>query len=63
MLVLRRKDGQSVELTHNESGDTIRIRLYNVREAQADLVFDDDAHNFLIQRPERVVPQNTLEAS
>ena len=56
MLVLRRKEGQWVEITH-KSGDTIRVRVYNIRTrgpGQLDLAFDDDAHNFLIQRPERV---------
>ena len=55
MLVLRRKEGQWVEITH-KSGDTIRVRVYNIRTrfpGQLDLAFDDDAHNFLIQRPER----------
>ncbi len=55
MLVLRRKEGQWVEITH-KSGDTIRVRVYNIRTrppGQLDLAFDDDDHNFLIQRPER----------
>ena len=55
MLVLRRKEGQWVEITH-KSGDTIRVRVYNIRTphpGQVDLAFDDDDHNFLIQRPER----------
>ena len=55
MLVLRRKEGQWVEITH-KSGDTIRVRVYHIRTrfpGQLDLAFDDDAHNFLIQRPER----------
>ena len=55
MLVLRRKEGQWVEITH-KSGDTIRVRVCNIRtrnSAQLDLAFDDDARNFLIQRPER----------
>lgn len=55
MLILRRKEGQWVEVTHR-SGDTIRIRVYNIRTrypGQLDLAFDDDAHNFAVQRPER----------
>lgn len=55
MLVLRRKEGQWVEITH-KSGDTIRVRVYNIltrQPGQLDLAFDDDAHNFLIQRSER----------
>ena len=55
MLILRRKEGQWVEITH-KSGDVIRIRVYNIRArypGQLDLAFDDDARNFAIQRPER----------
>ena len=55
MLVLRRKEGQWVEITHR-SGDTIRVRVYNIRTrlpGQLDLAFDDDARNFLVRRPER----------
>jgi hypothetical protein len=59
MLILRRKEGQWVEITH-KSGDTIRLRVYNIRArnvAQLDVAFDDDAHNFVIQRPERAEKQ------
>lgn len=55
MLILRRKEGQWVEITHR-SGDTIRIRVYNIRArypGQLDLAFDDSERNFAIQRPER----------
>jgi sRNA-binding carbon storage regulator CsrA len=52
VLVLKRKEGQWVEVTH-KSGDKIRIRVYRIREGQADLAFDDDDRNFSIQRPER----------
>jgi len=61
MLILRRKEGQWVEVTHR-SGDTIRIRVYNIRTrypGQLDLAFDDDAHNFAVQRPERVPASQT----
>jgi hypothetical protein len=57
MLVLRRKEGQWVEVTH-KSGDTIRIRVYNIRSrypSQLDLGFQDETHSFRIQRPERVI--------
>ena len=56
MLILRRKEGQWLEMTHVASGDTIRLRTCNIRArypGQIDLVFDDTAHNFQIQRPER----------
>ena len=45
MLILRRKEGQWVEITHR-SGDTIRLRVYNIRSrypGQLDIAFDDDA--------------------
>ena len=55
MLILRRKEGQWVEVRH-KSGDTVRIRVYNIRSrcpGQLDLAFDDPDHLFTIQRPER----------
>ena len=55
MLILRRKEGQWVEIRH-KSGDTIRVKVYNIRSrfpGQLDLAFDDDPHNFSVQRPER----------
>ena len=55
MLILRRKEGQWVEITHR-SGDTIRVRVGNVRarnSGQIDLAFDDEARHFTVQRPER----------
>ncbi len=58
MLVLKRREGQWVEITH-KSGDTIRIRVYNIRSrypGQLDLAFEDEARNFEIQRPERALP-------
>lgn len=61
MLVLKRKEGQWVEVTHR-SGDVIRIRLCDVEVrmnldgrmvGQANLAFDDTDRNFEIERPER----------
>ncbi len=55
MLVLKRKEGQWVEVTHH-SGDTIRIRVCKIEAgypAHLNLAFDDDARNFEIERPER----------
>jgi hypothetical protein len=55
MLILRRKEGQWVEIRHR-SGDLIRVRVYNIRTrnpGQLDLAFDDEAHHFQVQRPER----------
>lgn len=59
MLVLRRKEGQWLEVIHAASGDKMHIRVCNIKthySGQADLGFDDDARNFIINRPERVMP-------
>lgn len=56
MLVLKRKEGQWVEITH-KSGDVLRVKVYDIcgrLPARANLAFDDEARNFVIQRPERV---------
>lgn len=55
MLILRRKEGQWIEITHR-SGDKIRIRVCNIRArypGQLDMVLDDPDHHFVIQRAER----------
>ncbi|MFO0949858.1 MAG: hypothetical protein U0835_01640 [Isosphaeraceae bacterium] len=55
MLILRRKEGQWLEIRHR-SGDVIRVRVCNIRArfpGQLDLALDDPAHNFEIHRPER----------
>jgi uncharacterized protein Veg len=55
MLVLKRKEGQWVEIIH-KSGDRLRIRVYRIKEgypSQLDVAFDDEERNFDIQRPER----------
>jgi hypothetical protein len=55
MLVLRRKEGQWIEVTH-KSGDVLRVRVYNLcadAPGRINLAFDDNEHNFDIQRPER----------
>lgn len=56
MLVLKRKEGQWVEITHSRTGDVLRVRLYDVCgefPGRANLAFDDPDRNFCIQRPER----------
>ena len=55
MLVLKRKEGQWVEVTHR-SGDLLRIRVCRIEGGMAgslNLAFDDAARNFEIERPER----------
>ncbi len=57
MLVLRRKEGQWVEITH-KSGDVVRFRVYDINEAgqgRVNLAFDDPDRHFTIQRPERLL--------
>ena len=59
MLVLKRKEGQWVEIIHR-SGDVIRVRVYDIQPGphgpcRANLAFDDSARNFEIRRPERKV--------
>ena len=63
MLVLKRRDGQWVEVTHR-SGDVMRIRICKSRAGhhpQLDLAFEDDARNFSIQRPERFLKNNLVQ--
>ena len=55
MLVLKRKEGQWVDVTHR-SGDVLRIRVCRIEPGipgQLNLAFDDDPRNFEIERPER----------
>lgn len=55
MLVLKRKEGQWVEVTHR-SGDVLRIRVCKIEggtPGHLNLAFDDDARHFEIERPER----------
>jgi hypothetical protein len=57
MLVLKRKEGQWIEIIHR-SGDVIRVRVYDIQSvtgtpSRANLAFDDSARNFEIRRPER----------
>ena len=57
MLVLRRKDGEWIEVTHR-SGDVLRFRVYDICGAspgRANLAFDDESRNFMIQRAERML--------
>ena len=57
MLILRRKEGQWVEIIHR-SGESIRFRVYNIRTrypGQLDIAFDDPTKHFTIQRPERLI--------
>lgn len=52
MLVLRRTEGQWIEVTHR-SGERLRFRTYGLHEGRVQLAFDDPERNFAIQRSER----------
>ncbi len=54
MLVLKRREGQWIEIVHR-SGDRLRVRVYNIRSrfpGRLDLAFDDAAGCFAVLRPE-----------
>lgn len=57
MLVLKRKEGQWIEIVHTASGETLRVRVYDICgdfPGRANLAFEDPNRYFEIQRPERV---------
>lgn len=63
MLILRRKEGQWVEVTHR-SGDVLRVLVRDVRPGgpgQVNLGWEDPDHHFVIQRPERALPAAVTE--
>jgi hypothetical protein len=65
MLVIRRTDGQWVEVTH-KSGDKLRFRVYDLSHdghGRAHLAFHDPERNFLIQRPERAARAQVAAAA
>jgi hypothetical protein len=55
MLVLRRREGDWTRIEHVESGDVLWVRVREIggKREQCQLVWDDDAKRFDIQRPER----------
>lgn len=62
MLVLKRKDGEWVDIMHR-SGDVLRIRVYGIKGHQpgrVNLAFDDPQRHFDIQRPERTVKLSAM---
>jgi hypothetical protein len=53
VLVLRRRERQWVTITH-PSGDAIRVGVARPRnDGSVDLLFDDSARTFRVQRDER----------
>lgn len=58
MLVLKRKEGQWIEVVHEASGETLRIRVYGIDgrfPGHANLAFDDAPKHFRIERVERAM--------
>lgn len=53
MLVLRRTEGQWLEVTHEASGDVLRLRVCDLTSHRVNLVFDEPARRFRIERSER----------
>jgi hypothetical protein len=65
MLVLKRKEGQWVDITHH-SGDVLRIRVCQIEAGHPghlNLTFDDDPRNFQIERPERKTKITPVEVA
>lgn len=66
MLVLKRIEGQWVDVVHAKTGDVLRIRVYDIEvdhRGRVNLAFDDAARNFTIQRPERLAPRPAARRS
>lgn len=62
MLVLKRKEGQWVEVIH-KSGDVLRMRVYHIDAGppgRLDIAFDDAPRNFRIERPERILARSQV---
>lgn len=64
MLVLKRKEGQWLEVVH-KSGDVLRMRVYHIEvgphgQGRLDIAFDDAPRNFRIERPERILARSQI---
>jgi hypothetical protein len=53
MLILRRNEGQWIEVVHRETGELLRIQVRNLHRGRrwVELVFDDSSRRFGIARP------------
>ena len=56
MLVIGRRLEQEIEVTHQASGDVMKIVVCQIRGDQCKLGFEDAAKNFVVMRPERTKP-------
>ncbi len=55
MLVIRRREGQWIDVVHGATGDMVRIRVNTIRrDYDVSLGFDDPDWNFEITRPKSV---------
>lgn len=54
MLVLRRHEGQWLEVRHR-SGEVLRVLVVRVGRGDVDLAFEDAPRHFAVERPGRVV--------
>lgn len=66
MLVLKRRNGQWIEVTHTASGQVLRFRVYNIScdyPGRVNLAFDDEERNFEIQRPDRFLKGDMTPAA
>lgn len=64
MLVLKRTEGQWLDVIHVASGDVVRIRTCDIGadgRPRVNLVVDDAARNFAVERPERATPRRGAE--
>jgi hypothetical protein len=55
MMIIRRTEGQWIEITH-WTGDVVRVRVCEITPGSPghlNLAFDDDDRNFEIVKPER----------
>lgn len=57
MLVLKRKEGQRVKVTHVATGETFWLRTYDIAtdpHARVQIAFDDADRRFLFEREEKI---------
>jgi subtilisin-like proprotein convertase family protein len=65
MLVVRRKEGQWLEVQDTENNHSFRFRVYNIqkgvngRPGTVDIALDDEPKHFYFNRPERIIRGGT----
>jgi len=53
MLILWRKNSQWLTITHRETGQKVRIKVFGICDNRVGLAFEDIPNNYEIQRDER----------